>query len=165
MRKIIFDLDLTLVDTSLGEEARKKRNWSEVYSLIPQFSLYEGMDRIFQLIREHNIQAVIVSTAPKPYIERIVNFFNIPVVGIIGYHDVKQIKPNPESMLKALEMLGCDNSQAISFGDRVIDIEASNAANIESVACVWGTKEKSDLIESNYRHLIKYPQEILTLIR
>ena len=68
-------------------------------------------------------------------------------------------------MLKALEHLGCSAAEAISFGDRVIDIQASNAANIESVACFWGTKEKSDLIHSAYRHAIVLPKEILTLIR
>ena len=68
-------------------------------------------------------------------------------------------------MLKALELLGCNAIEAISFGDRVIDIQSSNAANIESVACFWGTKEKSELIHSNYKHAIVSPKEILTLIR
>lgn len=44
-------------------------------------------------------------------------------------------------------------------------IQASNAANIESVACFWGTKEKADLIHSRYTHAIISPSEILTLIR
>ena len=68
-------------------------------------------------------------------------------------------------MLKALELIGCSAKEAISFGDRVIDIQASNAANIESVACFWGTKEKADLIHSRYTHAIISPSEILTLIR
>ena len=53
----------------------------------------------------------------------------------------------------------------ISFGDRVIDIQSSNAAGIESVACFWGTKEKAELIKSDYIHAIIKPEEILTLIR
>ena len=68
-------------------------------------------------------------------------------------------------MLKALQLLGCDARQAISFGDRVIDIQSSNAAGIESVACFWGTKEKADLLRSGYTHAIIKPNEILTLIR
>jgi phosphoglycolate phosphatase-like HAD superfamily hydrolase len=68
-------------------------------------------------------------------------------------------------MLLALQKLGCSADQVISFGDRVIDIQASNAANIESVACFWGTKEKKELISSGYCHAIIHPREILTLIR
>ena len=68
-------------------------------------------------------------------------------------------------MLKALELIGCDARNAISFGDRAIDIQSSNAAGIESVACFWGTKEKTELVKSGYTHAIIKPSEILTLIR
>ena len=81
----------------------------------------------------------------------------------MSYHDAKPIKPHPAPMLKALEFMQIPASKAISFGDRVIDIQASNAAGIESVACFWG--EKSELLQSGYSHAIVRPDEILTLIR
>ena len=68
-------------------------------------------------------------------------------------------------MLKALELMGEPAKNCISFGDRAIDIQASNAAGIESVACFWGTKEKAELIHSGYSHAIIKPEEIITLIR
>lgn len=165
MKHIIFDLDLTLVDTSILEPYRHKRDWNTVYTLIPQCKVYDGLEEIFGIIRKHNIKTCIVSTAPKTYVERVVRHFNIPVDYIVGYHDAKPIKPAPEQMYKALELLGCKANDAISFGDRVIDIHSSNSAGIESVACFWGTKEKSDLLRSEYSHAIINPHEILTLIR
>ena len=165
MRKIIFDLDLTLVDTTIVEQARHERNWQLAYSLIPKCKLYEGMDEVLAIIRKNNINTCIVSTSPRTYVEKVVDYFNIPVQHIVAFHDAKPIKPHPAPMLKALELLGCNAIEAISFGDRVIDIQSSNAANIESVACFLGTKEKSELIHSNYKHAIVSPKEILTLIR
>lgn len=165
MKNIIFDLDLTLVDTTVVEQARHERNWPLAYSLIPQCVLYDGIDHVFEIIRKFKINTAIVSTSPRPYVEKIVQYFNIPVENIIAYHDAKPIKPHPAQMLKALELLGCSAKNAISFGDRVIDIQASNAAGIESVACFWGTKEKSELLHSDYSHAIVRPDEILTLIR
>ena len=100
-----------------------------------------------------------------PYVERLVAQFNIPVKWIVSYHDAKPIKPHPASMLKALELMQCSAKETISFGDRVIDIQASNAAGIESVACFWGTKEKRELLHSGYSHAIVKPEEIITLIR
>ena len=165
MRKVIFDLDLTLVDTTVVEQARHDRNWSLAYSLIPNCVVYDGMEKIFDVIRKHNIDTCIVSTSPRPYVENVVKHFNIPISKIVAYHDAKPIKPHRAPMLKALELLSCSAKEAISFGDRVIDIQSSNAAGIESVACFWGTKEKSDLMHSDYRHAIVVPKEILTLIR
>lgn len=165
MRSAIFDLDLTLIDSTIAEQGRRDRQWNKVYSLIPRFSVYDGLQQVFDIIRKHSIKTCIVSTSPKPYLEKVVQHFNIPCDFIIGYHDAKPIKPHPASMLKALEQLQVDAVNAISFGDRVIDIQASNAAGIESVACFWGTKEKKELLTSGYRHAIVHPSEILTLIR
>lgn len=164
-KNIIFDLDLTLVDTSLAEPYRSKRDWNGAFSVLPQCTVYEGLDEIFDVIRKYSINTCIVSTSPRSYVERVVQQFNLPIKHIVAYHDAKPIKPHPAPMLKAIEMLSCGANEAISFGDRVIDIQASNAANIESVACFWGTKEKKELLTSGYRHAIIHPREILTLIR
>ena len=165
MKSIIFDLDLTLVDTTLAEQARSERNWPKAYSLIPQFTVYEGLTPIFDLIRRHDIKAAIVSTSPRAYVEKVVAHFHLPIRWIVGYHDAKPHKPNAAPMLRALEMMNELAINTISFGDRVIDIQASNAANIESVACFWGTKEWTELIRSDYCHAIIEPREIITLIR
>lgn len=165
MKSIIFDLDLTLVDTSCLEEFRHNRNWQEAYRNIPNTTLYPGISEVLEIIRMNNIKMTIVSTSPRPYIEKIVAHYNIPAKYIVSYHDAKPIKPHPAQMLKALELMGEQASKVISFGDRVIDIQASNAAGIESVACFWGTKEKRELINSGYNHAIIRPEEIITLIR
>lgn len=165
MRSIIFDLDLTLVDTTICENARHNRNWQEAYSLIPQCTVYNGICEVLNIIRKYSIKAAIVSTSPRPYVEKFVDYYNIPAQYIVSYHDAKPIKPHPAQMLKALELMGEQATNVVSFGDRAIDIIASNAAGIESVACLWGTKERAELLRSGYRHAILKPSEILTLIR
>jgi phosphoglycolate phosphatase-like HAD superfamily hydrolase len=165
MKAIIFDLDLTLVDSTIAEEARHQRNWQRVYELIPHFSIYEGISEVMTIIREHNIKTCIVSTAPRTYVEIVINFFKFPIPYIVSYYDAKPVKPHPAQMLKALEIMGEPASNVISFGDRDIDIQASNSANIESVACFWGTKERTNLVHSGYSHAIIHPNEIITLIR
>jgi len=165
MKNIIFDLDLTLVDTTCLEELRHNRNWAEAYKKIPHTSMYSGIKEILDIVRKYNIKAAIVSTSPRPYVEKLVQYYNMPIQCIVSYHDAKPIKPHPAQMLKALELLGATSQNTVSFGDRVIDIQASNAAHIESVACFWGTKEKSELLHSGYSHAIVSPNEILTLIR
>lgn len=162
---IIFDLDLTLVDTTIAESYRSKRDWNGAYSVIPQCSVYEGLEQVFDIIRKYGIQTCIVSTSPRTYVEKVVQHFNLPINHIVSYHDAKPIKPHPAPMIKAMELLGCEAKDAISFGDRAIDIQSSNGAGIESVACFWGTKEPKELLNSGYNHAIVKPNEILTMIR
>lgn len=165
MKNIIFDLDLTLIDTTVLEPLRHMRQWQEAYRRIPETIMYDGISQVLEIIRKNNLRTAIVSTSPRPYVEKLVNHYNLPIQHIVSYHDAKPIKPHPASMLKALELMGVAAKDTVSFGDRVIDIQASNAAGIESVACFWGTKEKSELLRSGYSHAIVKPEEILNLIR
>ena len=48
---VIFDLDQTLIDSSIAVEERRKRNWEKVYSLIPNFKVFEGVNDIIQLLK------------------------------------------------------------------------------------------------------------------
>lgn len=163
MKSIIFDLDLTLIDSSIAEEARNNRDWARVYSLIPQFKLYEGIEDVFQQIRLGGNKTAIVSTAPSSYVRRVVNYFNMPVSTIIGYHDAAK-KPSPAGMLLALQNMGVSSKDTISFGDRVIDIIASKAAGIQSVACMWGSKERIALLNSNAGVVMHRPVEMIDMI-
>lgn len=161
---VIFDLDLTLVDSSIAEEARQGRNWPLVYSLIPQFTLYDGLKDVFDFIRNAGIEAAIVSTAPSIYVRKVIDHFSIPVHTVIGYHDAIR-KPSPDGMLKAMNSLGAIPETTISFGDRAIDIIASRNARITSVACLWGTKERDALLGSSPDYTINDAKEILTLLQ
>ena len=163
-KAVIFDLDLTLVDSSLAESVRRIRDWKTVYTLIPHYRVYDGLDEVFSFITQNHIKVAIVSTAPSSYVQRVVNKFNIPANYIIGYHDAKPIKPNPAPMVKAINLLGVNTTDTVSFGDREIDILASKRANIQSVACLWGTKEISLLLNSPYDGVIDNPREIITLL-
>ena len=141
MKNVVFDLDQTLVNSRVLSQYRKQRDWQRVYRMIPKTSLYAGIQEVFGFIQENAIPVCIVSTAPRPYIERMVAYHHIPCDAIVGYHDAKPIKPHPAPMYKALSLLGIDKGDAISFGDRVIDIESSNRAGITSIACLWDSDE------------------------
>ena len=139
---IIFDLDQTLIDTSISESHRKLRNWSVVYSLIPKFKIYDGINDVFVSIRKNGVRTCIVTTGQRKYAQNVVTHFNIPCEFIVDYSSTARIKPFPDPMLKAIELFRLSNTEVISFGDRAIDIQSSNAAGIKSVACLWGTKDK-----------------------
>lgn len=164
MKSIIFDLDLTLVDTTILEPYRHNRDWQGAYANISRCSLYPGIQGVFDYIRANGIHTCIVSTSPRPYVERIVDYFNIPADYIVGYHDARPIKPAPDPMFKALQLLGETAQHVVSFGDRAIDVQASRAAGIESVACTWGTKELHALVASGPDKSISSPSQIINCL-
>lgn len=162
---IIFDLDQTIVDSTIAEVYRKQRNWSRVYSLIPSFKLYNGYNDVFTFIMTNKIRCCIVTTSPSIYAQKVVSYFKIPCEFIVDYFATANKKPHAEPMLKALELFGLTNREVISFGDRAMDIISSNSANIISVACTWGTKEKDALLNAHPSLTIHKPSDILTVYK
>lgn len=161
VKGVIFDLDLTLVDTTNLERARRLRLWQEAYRLIPSTTMYPGIKEALNTLRDKGIKIAIVSSSPRPYMERLVNYHQILVNYIVGYHDAHPIKPHPAPMFKALSLMKENAENVVSFGDRAIDIQSSNAAGITSIACLWGTKEKDILLRSPYSHAIQLTSDIL----
>ena len=164
IKGIIFDLDQTVVDTSIAEQQRKSRNWQVVYMLIPSFKLYSGFNDVFSFIKSKGLRCCIVTTSQGVYAKKVVDHFKIPCEFIIDYYSTTQKKPHPAPMMKALDKFSLANNEVISFGDRAIDIQSSNSANIKSIACTWGTNEMHALIASNPFSIINYPNEIITTL-
>lgn len=160
---LIFDLDQTLVDSSISQDARRLRAWSDVYSLIPSFTLFEGIRELCEYIEANAYKTCIISTAPKKYVEKVVRYHNLPFSNIVGYHDAR-IKPAPDGMLLALKLMNSSPLETISFGDKCDDILASNRAGIPSAACFWGASEQNKLqsISSTYKFFS--PLEVLTFL-
>lgn len=76
----------------------------------------------------------------------------LELVGIAGYFETivscdscTRHKPHPEPVLTALERLGYEPDEALFVGDSVHDIEAGNAAGVETVAALWGPFSREQL--------------------
>ena len=161
---LIFDLDNTLVDTSIALTARKMRVWQEVYSLIPRFTLYEGIRELCESIKDKNYKTCIVTTSPKRYAEKVVKYFDLPFPNIVGYHDAR-IKPSPAAMYMALQLMNTQPHETISFGDKGDDILSSNRAGIPSAACQWGCLDTSELMSVPSTYCFKTPVEVAEFLR
>jgi len=53
----------------------------------------------------------------------------------------------------------------VSFGDRLIDIQASKAAGIPSVAYLWGSAESKEMQAANPEYVAQTPGDALNLIK
>jgi pyrophosphatase PpaX len=82
-------------------------------------------------------------------------------VGLTSYFDVivgcdscDRHKPDPGPVLFALEKLGYSPDEAVFVGDSIHDMQAGNAAGVETVAALWGPFSREDLAASNPTHFL-----------
>lgn len=57
---------------------------------------------------------------------------------VVGSDDVERHKPDPEPVLKALELLGVEPATAVFVGDSPHDMTAGRAAGVATAAALWG---------------------------
>ncbi len=58
---------------------------------------------------------------------------------VFGMEDVSKVKPDPEGLLKLLDVWGMDKSEALYVGDTVIDGLAAKNAGLDFAAVTTGT--------------------------
>lgn len=104
-------------------------------------SLYEGAEEMFAEFKRRGIKTGIVTTKFHYRITEILKKFGIaePVDVIIGGDDVIHEKPAPDSLLKAVEILGEDKRGVLYVGDSYVDALAAQAAGIDFAAVLTGT--------------------------
>ncbi len=57
---------------------------------------------------------------------------------VVGSDDTERHKPEPDPILKALELLGARREDAAYVGDSPFDVRAAKAAGVFAVAVAWG---------------------------
>lgn len=145
MIAVLLDLDQTLIDSTAAQSLRYRGEWSKVYQLIPQLQPYPGINQLLSDLGRQNILTAIITSSPKFYCLKVIEYWRWEINTVIGYHDTKNHKPHPEPIIKALYNLNINPDQAIYIGDSANDIIAAKAAGVISIAALWGTENLSQL--------------------
>jgi len=143
---VLFDLDMTLVDSARKASLRQWRIGLEVAEKILPFRV-DGAIAPHQLPAELKAQGVrigIVTSSPQDYATAVLRQFQIPCDALVSYHDSQARKPDPEPLRAGLRSLGSEpGPQSVYVGNEEADIEAARRTGITSVAVNWGAAVRS----------------------
>jgi len=130
---ILFDLDQTLIDSSLLETMRSERNWDKVLQNLDLINPAQGVDECLETIKDQGLMCGIVTNSPSHYVKEICNKFGWSVDIIVAYHDTNKHKPDPEPLLEALRKLDIKVEDCLYIGDHRNDEEAALNARMDYV--------------------------------
>ena len=153
IKGVIFDLDQTLIDSYSGKKYRECGEWDLVFKMIGEFKPFSGIDSLLKKLLVSNKKIAIVTSSPRKYCEKVINYWGLYFDDIVAKDDVKNLKPNPEPFLLAIKKLEIEPQFAISVGDQYKDIIASKYANITTVAAMWGSKNTYNLLSAKPNYI------------
>ena len=156
---IIFDFDLTLVDTKPVEALRAAGEWKSVMARVPELEVYDGVHELLSELDANDQTLAIVTKSPNMIPWAFVRRYRWPIDIVIGYHQVSRLKPDPEALTQAMDKAGAKRDETFHVGDHPEDTEASQRAGIVAIGAGWGSADVALLRESNPDHLFTSVQE------
>ncbi len=88
---IIFDFDLTLVDTQPVERLRRARQWNSVMARAPELKVYDGVHELLVDLDARCETLAIVTKSPDMGPRHFVGLYRWPIGIVLGYHQVMRI--------------------------------------------------------------------------
>jgi HAD superfamily hydrolase (TIGR01549 family) len=106
---------------------------------------------------------IVTSKTKEEYINDFVpfgltNYFRL----VVCADDTEKHKPDPEPILKFIELSGADKSKTIYIGDTKYDMECAFSAGIDFALGLWGAKS---LIGINANYILENPKQILGFVK
>ncbi len=110
---------------------------------IKNIPLMPGVIDMLKVLHKNNCQTALITRSFRKVVGPMLESHGL--IGgfdaVICYEDVKQHKPNPEPLYKAMEELGSNPEETIMIGDGLADIEAAHNAEVDS--CLFWREERA----------------------
>lgn len=152
---VIFDFDQTLVDTSPVESLRAARNWKAVMAQAPRLKIYDGIHDLLVDLHTKGQRLAIVTKSPDMVAKAFIREHGWPIDIVLGYHQVKARKPDPEGLLLAMKKGQANPTETYHVGDQPEDTLASRAAGVVAIGSAWGLQDSAALSASEPDELFK----------
>jgi HAD superfamily hydrolase (TIGR01549 family) len=126
--------------------------------------VFDGIKDTLNKLNEIGILTGIVTSKTK---EEFLNDFlpfdlNDYFKLVVCADDTEKHKPNPDPILKFIELSGVDKSKTIYIGDTKYDSDCAFGADIDFALALWGAKSS---IGINANYILENPKQVLELIK
>jgi 3-amino-5-hydroxybenzoic acid synthesis related protein len=135
-------------------------------SNLHMIKIFPGIINVLKKFKERNFKiALITGKESSRTIEILKNFDMYHYFDLLVCSDmVKNPKPNPESIYKALDFFEINCNEGIMIGDSLYDIISAQRANVKTIAVLWGVLKDAKLFkEIGADNIIKEPKELLEI--
>lgn len=130
------------------------RGFYESDEIMSQTKLFPGMREVLEQLKKNGKGMAIVTSKLTPVVRHNMQFLGIEELFdvVVGADMVAGHKPQPDTVYKALEMLGVVKSdwhKAVVIGDTTFDLDMAKNAGLNCWAVTWGAhaREKLEVCE------------------
>ncbi|HHY44317.1 MAG TPA: HAD-IA family hydrolase [Firmicutes bacterium] len=135
--------------------------------------LFPGTLETIEKLRSRNVKLAVVTSKRRRSAT-----FGMEVTGLLGlfdatvfYEDTTRHKPEPDPILKALDLLGIREGSVLMVGDSVYDIRAAKNADallkeveVKSAGAAYGPSGRDVLTKENPDYILDSVSQVLSVL-
>ena len=126
---------------------------------------YEGIMELIEALSSRGIAMAIVSNKFDAGVKVLNEKFFAQYISVaLGELPGVKRKPDPKTVVMALQQLGVAPADAIYVGDSDVDIETARNAGMDCISVTWGFRSETFLKEHGADILVNHPADMLTLV-
>ena len=126
---------------------------------------YDGIEDMLTELKKRGVKTGVVSNKFDTAVKELCkNYFDGLIIVAIGESPNVRKKPAPDSVLKAMKILGAKPENTLYVGDSDVDIQTAKNSNLKSVGVTWGFRDRELLEKEGADFIINTPCELLELI-
>ena len=128
--------------------------------------VFDDVPEVIGHLKDEGMELAIVSTKFRYRIEEVLRRVDLlePFDVIVGGEDVQSHKPDPESLLTAIEKMNGSPSTSVYVGDSVTDAETAKRAEVPFIAVLSGVTPRGSFERYPVFKIIENLREIMGLI-
>jgi HAD superfamily hydrolase (TIGR01549 family) len=139
------------------------QKWNDYFKeFYRDICVFPNVEEIIKKLSILNIKTGIVTSKTKQ--ELVDDFYPFGLHDYFNYvvcaNDTNKHKPNPDPILKCLEIAKATPSETIYIGDTIYDMQCAQSAGVDFALALWGAKNPN----VNATVKLSNPKEILNII-
>ncbi|MEY4179248.1 MAG: Phosphoglycolate phosphatase [Planctomycetota bacterium] len=126
---------------------------------------YEGIVELIAELRSLRVPLAVLSNKPHPFTLKCVEeyFAADDFVVVLGQRDGVPRKPDPAGALEIAVRLDVPPQRCAYVGDSLVDMQTAVRSAMLPVGCLWGFRERDELLAHGAERLLARPAELLEL--
>ena len=155
-----------LPQLNIQDIARANDRWNHfMKDFFSSITVFNGIKELLGDLQNTGVQqGIVTSKTTQELRDDFVPFgLSAYLPYVVCADDTKKHKPNPEPLLKFLEISGAKAETSIYIGDTIYDYECARDAGVDFALALWGCRQQHSHINAKYK--LEQPQHLLELIK
>ena len=162
----------TVMDNTMPKSTTQEQKEAFLEDYRPYFALHNndttrefpGMTDMLNRLRSKGILTAVVSNNSGPTVSALCSRHFPGLFDIIVGAEGLRAKPAPDTINAVLERLGIDRRDSVFVGDGETDIMAGLNAGMDTVAVLWGYRDRDILEEAGAKIFARNREELESII-